>query len=178
MIKRKSVCFSGYRPDKFAFPFIRGYPEYARLLELVRQSITDSIDDGYEHFLVGMTAGFDLTAASVFFELKDAGLIPEKIRLTAVLPFTGHRPTQDWLEIHRAVLEEADEIITVTEKYSARAFLERNRFMVDRSSRLICYYTGLSGGTAYTVRYARKSLVEIVNVADWEAQGNRLKAGK
>lgn len=169
MNKNCTSCFSGYRPEKFAFPLVRGYPEYARLIELVRQSIINSIDDGYEYFLVGMAAGFDLIAASVFFELKDAALIPENICLTAVLPFAGHRPTQGWLEIHQAVLEEADAIITVTEQYSARAFLERNKFMVDRSSRLICYYTGLSGGTAYTVRYARKSLLEIVNVADGEA---------
>lgn len=172
MISRKTACFSGYRPEKFDFPLIRVYPEYIQLLKSIRQAVIASIDDGYEHFLVGMAAGFDLIAASVFFELKDATLIPENIRLTAVLPFAGHRPTQGWLEIHRAVLEEADEIITVTKKYSIRAFPARNKFMVDHSSRLICYYNGLSGGTASTVRYAARKGLEIVNVA-WMGRSGR-----
>ena len=36
--------------------------------------------------------------------------------------------------------------------------------MVDNSSRLICYYNGCSGGTAFTVRYAGKKGLEIVNL--------------
>lgn len=165
----QTVCFSGHRPEKFTFPLTPEYPEYVCLLEATRQAIIDSIEDGYAHFMVGMAGGFDLIAASAFYELKDVGLIPGNVRFTAVLPFTGHKPTKDWLEIHQAVLEEADEVVTVAAKFSTRAYLERNRYMVDRSNRLICYCRCLTGGTAYTVKYAARNGRQIINVAELEA---------
>lgn len=173
MDKETTACFSGHRPEKFNFPLTREYPEYVRLLEAIGEAILQAIDDGYDNFMVGMAGGFDLVAASVFYELKDAGYIPGNVRFTAVLPFAGHRPTKDWLDIHQAVLEEADEIITVADKYSTHAYLERNRLMVDRSSRLICYCASLTGGTAYTVKYAARNGRKIINVAELEA-GNDL----
>lgn len=169
----KTACFSGHRPEKFNFPLTVEYPEYVRLLETTKAAILEAIDDGYEHFMVGMAGGFDLIAASMFYELKEAQLISKNIRLTAVLPFNGHRPTKDWQTIHQAVLDKADEVITVADKYSSRAYLERNRLMVDRSSRLICYCASLTGGTAYTVKYAARNGLKIVNLAELEP-GNDL----
>ena len=45
------------------------------------------------------------------------------------------------------------------------AMLKRNRHLVDNSSVCICYLTESTGGTAYTVEYARKSGLTIVNLA-------------
>lgn len=36
--------------------------------------------------------------------------------------------------------------------------------MVDNSSKLVCYYDGSGGGTRYTVEYANKQSVEVVNI--------------
>jgi hypothetical protein len=36
--------------------------------------------------------------------------------------------------------------------------------MVDKSSKLICYYDGSGGGTGYTVEYAKKRSVQVVNL--------------
>ena len=44
--------------------------------------------------------------------------------------------------------------------------LARNRYMADHSSYCIAYLVRGTGGTAYTVRYARKKGVQIVNL--WE----------
>lgn len=49
-------------------------------------------------------------------------------------------------------------------KYCKQAFHIRNRYMVDHSSRLICYYDGQLGGTDYTVNYARKKGLDIINL--------------
>ena len=44
--------------------------------------------------------------------------------------------------------------------------IERNRYMVDHSDICNCYYcTDGKGGTAYTVRYAEKKEIPIVNLA-------------
>ena len=166
MEKQHAVCFSGYRSSKFTFPLTGEHPKYIQLLNEIRQTILDSIYEDYDNFFIGMADGFDLLSASIFYELKDAGQIPENIRFTAVLPFAEHRPALSWLEIHQTVLKEADEVITIAANYSSQAFLARNRFMVDHSTRLISYYTGLTGGTAYTVKYAEKKGLQIINLAE------------
>jgi len=38
--------------------------------------------------------------------------------------------------------------------------------MVDNSSKLICYYNGSGGGTGYTVDYAEKHSVPIINLCE------------
>ena len=43
--------------------------------------------------------------------------------------------------------------------------LKRNRHLVDNSSACVCYLTESKGGTAYTVDYARRSGIKIVNLA-------------
>ena len=42
---------------------------------------------------------------------------------------------------------------------------KRNRHLVDHSGICVCYLTKDSGGTAYTVRYARTHGLEIINLA-------------
>lgn len=43
---------------------------------------------------------------------------------------------------------------------------ERNRYMADNSSRLICYYDGSSGWTGYTVEYAKSKSMHVINICD------------
>ena len=42
--------------------------------------------------------------------------------------------------------------------------LRRNRYMVDRSSRLIAVYDGMLGGTMYTLTYAMKQGLDIITL--------------
>ena len=48
--------------------------------------------------------------------------------------------------------------------FTAGCYHERNRYMVDNSSKLICYYDGSGGGTGYTVEYVKKRSIQIVNL--------------
>ena len=51
----------------------------------------------------------------------------------------------------------------VQRHYDRGCMLRRNRYMVDRSSRLIAVYDGLLlGGTMYTVSYAMKQGLKVV----------------
>ena len=43
---------------------------------------------------------------------------------------------------------------------------ERNRKLVDMSTYCICYLTKATGGTAYTVKYAKKKNLQIINIGD------------
>ena len=58
-----------------------------------------------------------------------------------------------------------DKVVRVSEHPSREAYLERDRHLVDGSSICLAYCTRDTGGTAYTVRYARKQGLEVVNMA-------------
>jgi predicted Rossmann fold nucleotide-binding protein DprA/Smf involved in DNA uptake len=108
----------------------------------------------------------------VYLESKEAKRIPDNARLIAVVPFKGHRPSKGWLDIHREVSEKADEVITVANKFSPGAYPERNRLMVDRSSRLIRHRAGMTGGTAHTVNYAANKGLKIIDLAGLIPKGS------
>ena len=55
--------------------------------------------------------------------------------------------------------------------YDKGCMLRRNRYMVDRSSRLIAVYDGLLGGTMYTVSYAMKQGLKVVLLDPEEPEG-------
>ncbi len=52
--------------------------------------------------------------------------------------------------------------------YSKGAFQKRNEWMVDRSSRVIAFYNGESGGTRNTIRYAESKGVQVINLLQSE----------
>ena len=54
------------------------------------------------------------------------------------------------------ILDAADSVVTVCEEYTSNAFFLRNRYMVDRADVIVCCFDGKTGGTAYTVEYARR----------------------
>lgn len=60
MEKTKTVCFSGYRPEKFSFPLNSESEQYNKLLWHINLSIIFGIEDGYDTFLCGMAQGFDI----------------------------------------------------------------------------------------------------------------------
>ena len=62
---------------------------------------------------------------------------------------------------HRRLIKYCSEVITVSDHYSRNSFLERNRYLVDHASRLIGICRGESGGTGYTIRYARSKGLEL-----------------
>ena len=47
------------------------------------------------------------------------------------------------------------------------AFLKRDRMLMDEASYCICYCHRLTGGTAYTVRYAMSKGIPVYNCSSW-----------
>jgi uncharacterized phage-like protein YoqJ len=62
-------------------------------------------------------------------------------------------------------MNQADEVIVLSESYYTRCYLERDEFMVDHSNLLIAYYDGREkGGTYYTVKKATNQGIRVVNL--------------
>lgn len=62
------------------------------------------------------------------------------------------------------LIDEADEIIYVSEVYTDGCIKKRNQHMVNRSDYCICALIQSIGGTAQTVRYARNAGIKIIRV--------------
>ena len=56
-------------------------------------------------------------------------------------------------------------MVYTAQKYAKGCMHKRNCHLVDNSSVCVCYLNRESGGTAYTVRYAGKKGLEIINLA-------------
>ena len=135
-----------------------------RLRLLLRRRIAALASEGCTAFLCGGAVGFDTLAAE---EVLAERILRPEVTLSLALPC----PDQDksWPAAarrrFRRIVAEADETILVSPEYHRYCMVQRNRFMVDHSSRLICYLTGETGGTAFTVRYALKAGIPVENLA-------------
>ena len=121
------------------------------------RAVIEAIEQGYRYFGCGGALGFDTLAAQTVLELKNE--YPQ-IRLILVLPCRDQ--TRDWKE---ADIAEYERIMKAADYYSG-CMHKRNRHLVDNSSLCICYLTEQSGGTVYTVNYARSQGLKIINVAE------------
>ncbi len=54
----------------------------------------------------------------------------------------------------------------IADNYNDICMLQRNRFMIEHSARCIAYFVQPYGGTAYTMRLAKKKQVVVYNLAD------------
>ncbi len=63
-------------------------------------------------------------------------------------------------------MEQANKVVYISQKYTPDCMLRRNRHLVDYSSVCICYLNKTTGGTAYTVKYAQKCGLQIINIAE------------
>ena len=125
--------------------------------------IERAAEDGYTHFICGMAEGCDLYCAEAVLALRERR---GGVTLEAAIPC----PTQpdSWSaaqrERYRRIIERCDYETMVQERYSRDCMQRRNRYMVDRSSLLIAVHDGLPGGTRYTIEYALRCGVSIIDV--------------
>lgn len=165
ILKPKTACFSGYRPEKFPYPLDSDNQKYMALCRRISRAVELAVDHGYGTFLCGMARGFDLVAGEQVLELKEKRIGFDRVKLIAVLPYQHHNFSGCvWGDIHQRILSRAHETVTLSPNYYSRAFHDRNKYMVERSGRIICYYDGQSGGTAHTVGLAEDKGLEIVNL--------------
>jgi Uncharacterized protein conserved in bacteria len=172
ILKSKTACFSGYRPEKFSFPLEADCEAYINLQASITHAIGESVQVGYSRFLSGMARGFDLICAAILLEMKEMSSAYADVELVAVLPFAGHGFKGRWGDIHNMILEQVDEVVTLSDKHHRAVYLARNQYMVEQSGRLLCYYDGQSGGTAHTARWALRQGLEIHNLADYDLQAD------
>ncbi len=156
MDKREACCcFTGHRVVM---------SEHLNIIEKqLEDIITRLCSYGIQTFIAGGALGFDTIAAKAVLKMRDKGFA---IKLVLALPCKEQ--AKNWraadIDVYNNILASADEVVYVSEEYSAGCLHMRNRFMVDHSSHCVFYLTYPRGGTAYTVKYALQNELEMHNV--------------
>ncbi|NBH80471.1 DUF1273 family protein [Clostridiaceae bacterium] len=155
-------AFTGHRPKKFSWGYNEADARCVALKKALAAEIAKLVDTGYTRFYSGMAEGADTWAALTVLALKKEN---PALKLHCVLPCEGQ--ADGWSasarERYFSILEQADEVVYVNREYSKNCMLERNRYLVDHAVCLLAVYNGeWRGGTAMTVRYARKLGREVI----------------
>ena len=141
--KPVSCCFTGHRPAKLPWGTDESDERCLRLKARLREVIARAVEDGYTHFICGMAEGCDLYCAEAVLALRERH---SEVTLEAAIPCPTQAETM------------------VQERYTRECMQRRNRYMVDHSDLLIAVHDGLPGGTRYTIEYALRRGVNIIDV--------------
>ncbi len=126
-------------------------------------ALEELIRGGNFHFCCGMARGFDLAALQCLIDLKRR----YHVRIEACIPYLGQErnfPPRE-KKLYGELLPLCDETTVISQTYYSGCTLKRNRYMVDKCDTLFAYCTRDTGGTAFTVKYARSQGREIVSFA-------------
>ncbi len=158
-MKEKTVCFTGHRD----------IPAAVRkdVLKRLARTVGELYLEGYRTFCAGGALGFDTLAAAVVLVLRKKR--PD-VHLHLILPCADQ--AKGWqqadIDMYEAIKKEADEVTVVAPHYTRGCMHDRNRRLVDESAVCVAYMTKASGGTAYTVDYAKKQGLPVINIAEVE----------
>ena len=151
-----TCCFTGHRRLP---PF-----EVEELEARLERTLRRLIRDGFTYFGAGGAVGFDMLAAKTVLRLREEFA---HIRLILVLPCENQ--TDGWSVADKAEYERircaADKVVCLEKTYTDDCMKRRNRHLVDHSAVCVCYFKEYGGGTGYTVQYAEKQGVEVINIA-------------
>lgn len=147
----KSCAFTGHRDF--------GGEDNLKKLEA---AVRELIENGINTFYCGMAVGFDLACAEAVIKLKKHF----SIKIIACIPC----PEQDKYfpsaikRRYREALNNCDEIIVLAPSYFTGCMQLRDRYMVDNCDVVLSFLSKNTGGTYYTVNYAKKHGKQIIQL--------------
>jgi uncharacterized phage-like protein YoqJ len=156
--KSLTACFTGHRHIQ------------NNLINGVKVSLEETVislaNQGITTFFNGGAMGFDMLAAEKIINLKKSNGLA--IKLIMVLPCKGH--DAKWNDVNKArmldILDNADEIICLSERYYDGCMEARNRYLTEHSGVCVAYMKHGRSGTSQTVRMAREYGLTVINLAE------------
>lgn len=156
-MKDKTCCFTGHR----------NIPEHKKeaIKEALKVEIVKLINQGVCFFGAGGALGFDTLAAQTVIELKE-----QYPHIKLILVFPCYNQTIRWKEqdvkVYEDIKSKCDKFIYTSSEYDGQCMMKRNRHLVDNSKYCVCYLTKTTGGSVYTVNYAKTNNLTIINIAN------------
>lgn len=150
-------CFTGHREIKDKY--------ILQLPEMLDKLLDRLIAKDVYTFRAGGARGFDTLCALKVLEKKKTN---PKIRLELCLPC--HDQTQNWGNhdnaVYEFILSQADAVSYAEKNYVKGCMFKRNRMLVDGSDICVGFCSSETGGTAYTLSYAKEKGVPTINLFD------------
>ena len=149
-------AFTGHRPHKLPWRYNEADGRCLTLKVALSERITRLVDAGMTDFYSGGADGVDCWASLIVLELRKKN---PALRLHLILPHEGQADkwSDSAQERYHSILEQADSIAYMSREYYDGCMLDRNHRLVEAAGTLLAVYNGeRRGGTAATVRYARK----------------------
>lgn len=161
MIERNiSCCFTGHRPGGLPWGMNENDPRCKAMLESLKEQLNLAYAAGYRHFICGMALGCDTHFAHEVMELRHQH---RSVSLEAAVPCPGQ--SAKWTGIqqlhYELLLDMCDKVSLISPAYTPECMMRRNRYMVDKSSRIIACFNGRPSGTMNTIRYAMGKGLEL-----------------
>ena len=161
---REPTCtFTGHRSQKLPWGNNEQDPRCLELKTRLEDTLEAVYSAGFTHFICGMADGTDLYFCEAVLALRREH--PE-IHMEAAIPFAGQ--TDRWpasqRERYDSLISACDKVTVLREEYTPQCMMQRNIYMVDNADILIACYSGQSGGTLNTMRYALKKDVQILHL--------------
>ena len=159
-----SCCFTGHRPNKLPWGYREEDPRCLALKRRMMDAVEIAYSQGFRHFLCGMAQGCDLYFCACALALRKKH--PGEVTVEAAIPC----PTQAnaWpaaeREKYARMVADCDMETLVSERYTFYCMQRRDRYMVDHAALLIAAFDGTAGGTLYTMEYAMKRGLSIVDL--------------
>lgn len=161
--RQESCCFTGHRPTKLPWRYNETDPRCLALKRRIADAVETAYEQGYRHFLCGMAQGCDLYFCECALALRER--CPD-VTVEAAVPCPTQADT--WpaaqRERHARLIAACDFETLVSATYNGACMQRRDRYMVDHASLLIAAFDGSPGGTRYTVEYAMRRGLSIVDL--------------
>ena len=149
-------AFTGHRPHKFPWRYDETDSRCVALKTALAEQIMALSEAGATDFYSGGANGVDCWAALIVLELRKKN---PALKLHSILPHEGQADkwSNSAQERYHFILKQADSVEYVSRKYYDGCMMDRNHRLVEAAGLLLAVYNGEHrGGTAATVRYARK----------------------
>lgn len=161
--RQESCCFTGHRPGKLPWRYDESDPRCEELKRRITDAVEAAHAEGYRHFLCGMAQGCDLYFCECVLALRER--CPE-VTVEAAIPCPTQADTwpEPQRERYRRLVAACDFETMVSARYTPSCMQRRDRYMVDHSSLLIAAFDGTPGGTRYTMEYAMRRGISVVDL--------------
>lgn len=155
---QKVCCFTGLRSSKLPPEEKEMTMIYSRLAVAIKNAIVKD----YRVFINGGCNGVDIIASEILLDMRTS-LSEYGITLVTVVPFKSQAEdwTEEWKARYRALLDNSDVVITLSDNYFSGCYKQRNTFMVVHSDLCIAVSDGRPGGTMQTINMAKRSGVPV-----------------
>ena len=154
--RMQTCCFTGHRQLPLE--------EQAEIANKLERVIAVLYQKGIRYYGAGGALGFDALAAQTVLNLRESYPGMKLILVLPCLTQTRGWRSEDVAEYER-IKELADKVVYTSQQYTRGCMHKRTRHLVDHSGVCVCYLTRDSGGTAYTVNYAKRKGLNVFNIA-------------